>query len=60
MLRFADTEYTREFDQHHSDLVLKKYHDRYVMGALPTTVKFDKVSLFVRLFVCLFVNVFVC
>eukprot|EP00457_Paulinella_chromatophora_P003753 gb/GEZN01003761.1/.p1 GENE.gb/GEZN01003761.1/~~gb/GEZN01003761.1/.p1 ORF type:complete len:546 (+),score=78.53 gb/GEZN01003761.1/:46-1683(+) len=32
LLRFAGTECTQDYDQHHNDLVLYKYHKKFVIG----------------------------
>lgn len=39
LLRFAGKECTQEYNQHHSDLVMQKYHGRFAIGKLPVAKK---------------------
>lgn len=44
LLRFAGTDCTEEYNQHHGDLVMVKYHKRFVIGKLPVKIKKSKLS----------------
>lgn len=46
LLRFAGKECTQEYNQHHGDLVMLKYHKKFVVGKLPLKMKKSKLSKF--------------
>lgn len=42
LLRFAGKECTQEYDQHHNEMVMRKYHERFVVGTLQGVEKKKK------------------